>query len=202
MSETLQLSTVHDRPEQKQENNIDDEETSEQFQERVRSEAAVQFQTLKDEARALFGMVDGRPGVRSPREWGKMLERAGDEIGNGRFIVRFLGAERYLDAKTVAVLVTLRQSLIAELPRTTTAAVMRVDSAIIAYYNMLRVQGWIGNLALVVERELFGEAPLNEFHGETVGNALEEQLGRLTETMLPLLERSNRMMLQSLKGMG
>jgi hypothetical protein len=49
---------------------------------------------------------------------------------------------------------------------------MMADSAIIAYCNMLRVQGWIGNLCLVVERDLFGQAPLNELHGHTVGKQL------------------------------
>ncbi len=117
------------------------------FEARVQQEAAAQFQRLKDEARALFGMVDGRPGVRSPHEWQKLLERAGDEIGNGRFIVRCLGAERYLDALTVAVLITLRQGLIAEKSPLSTAGVMRIDAAVLAYYNMIRIQGWIGNLA-------------------------------------------------------
>jgi hypothetical protein len=36
----------------------------------------------------------------------EVLEKAGDEIGNGCFIVRQLGAERYLDYETVAVLIT------------------------------------------------------------------------------------------------
>lgn len=124
---------------------------------RVRAEFNTQFQRLKDEARAVYGVMEGRQGVRSPAEWQRLLEKAGGEIGNGRFIVRCLGAERYLDAATVAVLITHRQNLIAELAKPTTADVMRIDAAIIAYYNMLRVQGWIGNLALIVERELFGQ---------------------------------------------
>ena len=60
-------------------------------EERVAARQKAQFQSLKDEARAIFGMVDGVPGVRSSRDWEKLLERAGDEIGNGKFIVRCLG---------------------------------------------------------------------------------------------------------------
>jgi hypothetical protein len=104
-------------------------------------------------------MVEGRPGVISAAEWQKRLESAGDQIGNGRFLVRNLGAERYLDAETVAVLVTLRQNLIAELDRPSTADLMMIDAAIVAYYNMLRVQGWIGNLSLVYEGKMFGREP-------------------------------------------
>src|SRR5262249_54566175 len=156
---------------------------------RVHQEMAIQFQRLKDEAHALFGMVDGRPGITSPRKWAELLDRAGDEIGNGRFIVRDLGAERYLDALTVAGLITLRQNRIAEIESPTTADIMMIDTAVVAYYNMIRVQGWIGNAALVFESELFGGKPLNELHGEITGDRLREQLERLAEVMLPIQDR-------------
>jgi hypothetical protein len=39
-------------------------------------------------------MLDGRPGIRSLADIQKLLAKAGDEIGNGRFVVRCLGAER------------------------------------------------------------------------------------------------------------
>jgi hypothetical protein len=50
---------------------------------------------------------------------------------------------------------------------------------------MLRVQGWIGNLCLVVERELYGQALTNE-------------IVRLEEVLMPLLERCHRMMARSI----
>jgi hypothetical protein len=52
----------------------------------------------------------------------------------------------------------------------TAADRMMADSAVLAYYNMLRVQGWIGSLCLIVERELFGQASLSDVHGPTVGD--------------------------------
>ena len=52
-----------------------------------------------------------------------------------------------------------------------------------------------------VERELFGQAPLNEFHGEEVGKKMTELLNRLGEVMLPLLDRSARMMNRSLEAL-
>ena len=61
-----------------------------------------------------------------------------------------------------------------------------------------RLQGWIGNLSLVFEREVFGEEMLNEFHGAEVGDRLEEQLRRLAEVMLPIQDRAHRMMMRSL----
>ena len=75
---------------------------------------------------------------------------------------------------------------------------MIIDTALIAYYNFLRVQGWIGNLSLIFERELFGQAALNEIHGPELGDRLKEQLERLSEVILPLQDRCHRMMIRSL----
>jgi hypothetical protein len=75
---------------------------------------------------------------------------------------------------------------------------MMADSAVIAYYNMLRVHGWIGSLCLIVERDLFGQASLSDIHGPTVGNQLTEQIARLEDVLMPLLDRCHRMMTRSL----
>ncbi|HEX2257937.1 MAG TPA: hypothetical protein VHG92_14800 [Afifellaceae bacterium] len=175
-----------------------DDAAAEAHERRVQTELSAQFRRLKDEAQALYGVTHGRRGARSPQKWAEMLEKAGDEIGNGRFLVRMLGAERYLEPETVAVLITLRQELLAERKRTTAADVMMVDTAVVAYYNFMRVQGWIGNMALVVERELFGQSPLNEIHGPETGARLREELQRLGEVLLPLLDRTQKMVARSL----
>ena len=171
---------------------------AEAHENRVREEKTAQFKPLKDDSHAIFGQVKGLPGMRSPEKWTEMLEKAGDDIGNGRFIVRQLGAERYLDHETVAVLITLRQNLLSEIPNPSTVDVMMVDAAVIGYYNMLRTQGWIGNLSLVVERELFGQTALNDIHGPQIAEKIEKRLRRLAETMLPLQDRAHKMMGRSL----
>jgi hypothetical protein len=170
-----------------------DEAAAEAHERRVRTELNQQFARLKDEAQAIYGLTHGRPGVRTPQQWAEMLEKAGDEIGNGRFLVRMVGAERYLEPETVAVLITLRQQLLAERRRITAADVMMIDTAVVAYYNFMRVQGWIGNLALVVERELFGGSALSDIHGTETGERLREELQRLGEVLLPLLDRTQKM---------
>jgi hypothetical protein len=174
---------------------------AEEFERRGREKAHAQFRMVKDEAQAVYGVVLGQVGVRTPEEWAALLEKAGDETGSGRFLVRCLGAERYLEPATVAVLLTLRQNLIADLARATAADIMMIDAAIISYFNVLRTQRWIGNLSLVVERELFGEEPLNQVHGHAVGDRLQEQLSRLADTLLPLQERAARMMMRSLEAL-
>jgi hypothetical protein len=82
-----------------------------------------------------------------------------------------------------------------------------IDSAILSYAHMLRINGWIGNLAAAAESELFGPASLtaklDRKYGpkSTVrGLQVEELVQRLSEQLFPLLDRSNRMMLRNLKG--
>ena len=175
----------------------EEQRRAEEYELRVRDQQREQFQKIKDEARTIFGLVEGRPGVKSVADWEKLLDRAGDDIGNGRFIVGYLGAERYLDAGTVALLITLRQNLIAELDRPKTVDIMKIDAAIVAYYNFLRTQKWIGDLSMVFEAEVFGQKPLSEIHGETIGNRLRDQIERLADVMLPLQDRCHRMMARS-----
>jgi hypothetical protein len=82
---------------------------------------------------------------------------------------------------------------------------MPVDMAVLAYHNALRFQGWIGSLALWTEHELFGQAApsvkLRRQHGPIEGLAVEERLKKLGEVLLPLLDRSNRMMVRNLKAL-
>jgi putative DNA primase/helicase len=49
------------------------------------------------------------------------------------------------------------------------------------------------------ERELFGQAPLSEIHGPTLGDRLRDELERLAEAILPLQDRCHRMMIRSLE---
>lgn len=175
-----------------------DEVGAKEFERKVQAEADAQFRRLKDEARAIYGLVRGRPGVRSPKQWQALLEQAGDDLGNGRFLVGWLGAERYLDPATVAALITLRQSLLAECRTSNTVTTMVIDCAVVAYYNMLRTQAWIGDLALAFERDAFGQASLDEVHGPDIAVRLEDHLRRLREEILPLQDRAQRMLIKSL----
>jgi hypothetical protein len=96
----------------------------------------------------------------------------------------------------MATLVQLRRGLLSGIQDPTAADTMSADVAVLAYRNLLRVQGWIDNLCLVVEAELFGQEPLNKYHGATFGKKLEEQIRKLEEHLL-LLERCQRMMARS-----
>jgi hypothetical protein len=83
---------------------------------------------------------------------------------------------------------------------------MVIDLAVMTYYNALRIQGWIGDLALVIEQELFAEDALKvklrqRYGAQFDGFAVEEHLQRLKEQLLPVCERVNRQLLQNLQAL-
>jgi hypothetical protein len=57
----------------------------------------------------------------------------------------------------MATLWQLRQGLLEEYGAESPAMTMAIDLAVMTYYNALRIQGWIGDLSLAIEHELFGE---------------------------------------------
>jgi hypothetical protein len=116
------------------------------------------------------------------------------------------GAERFLDPQLMATLWQLRQGLLEEYGAESPAMTMVIDLAVVTYANALRVQGWIGDLALAIEHELFGEESLRvklrqQYGTQFDGLAVEETLRRLREQLLPLFERANRQLLQNFQAL-
>jgi len=164
-----------------------------------------QFEQRRREAQAVFRSVEGWPYVPDRETWMRVVDDAASDYESGRFLIERLGAERHLDPELMATLLQLRRALLAETGATTAAETMLVDLAVLSYHNTLRIQGWIGNLALRIEHELFGqESPtvaFNKTNGRGSGLVVEEQLQRLAEQLLPLLDRGNRMVIRNLKAM-
>jgi hypothetical protein len=106
----------------------------------------------------------------------------------------------------MATLWQLRQGLLEEYGAESSAMTMVIDLAVMAYANALRVHGWIGDLSLVIEHELFAEESLKvklrqQYGGQVQGFAVKEHLGRLKEQLLPLFERVNRQLLQNFQAL-
>lgn len=130
--------------------------------------------------------------------WQAVFTQAKVDDETGKFLIERLGADRQLDLELVATLTQLRQQLILGIESPTTADHMLADSAILAYRNLLRVQGWIGSTAFVVQRELFGQEPLESTHGYGEAMIIEKRVEQLEQVLMPLLDRAQRMMIRSL----
>lgn len=168
------------------------------------TERAERYAKLRHDARAVYRAMEGWARVTSPAEWERTREEARDGHASGRFLIERLGAERYLDPELMAVLWGLHQGLRAE-GTGTAAEAMLVDLTVIAYHRALRLQGWAGNLESLIEAEFFGEAgPSAAFerrHGRASGLVVERHLERISEQLLPLQERANRLVVRNLKAL-
>jgi len=86
---------------------------------------------------------------------------------------------------------------------------MLIDRAVAAYQDFIRVTGWTGNTALMVEHEFFGrDRPILEFrdrHGrggrQIQGLTVEEYINRLGQDLIPLAERCARVMREALRSL-
>jgi hypothetical protein len=84
---------------------------------------------------------------------------------------------------------------------------MLIDSAVLAYYHQLRINGWVGDFSALLENEFFGKetltAKLKGYYGSdnVRGLRAEDIVHRLGEELFPLLDRANRLMLRNLKAL-
>ena len=169
-----------------------DQETNvEEFFRRQQEEHGRKYAQFKQQARAVSRALEGWVTVPDADAWVAICEESKREYESGRFFIERLGAERQLDPRLMATLWGLRQQLLNDAGAETAAEQMLADLTMLAYANALRVQGWIGDLALWVERELFvGEsltAKLRQQYGagSVQGFAVEERLERLTQHLVP-----------------
>lgn len=171
----------------------------------ARAEDARRVERLRSNALSVHKAMEGWANVDGPEAWAALCTASGADYRSGRFLLERLGAERHLDPPLMATLWGLRQALLEESGAGTVAEAMVVDLAVLGFYHTMRIQGWIGDLALLIEHELFlQDAPsvrMKVRYGpEAVdGLEVEERLRRLGEQLLPLLDRANRMVLRNLK---
>ena len=179
------------------------------FQVEYERRLAERHERLMTDARAAYRAVDGWGNVKSREDWEQEVAKASEEYQRGAFLIDQLGAERYIDPTLTAVLLVLRRGLIDEHDARTAAELMLIDLAVISYYHTLRINGWLGNFAALIEHEFFDkEGPSAKFQKrygrgshEIDGLRVEDYVHRIGEQLLPLLDRCNRMMLRNLKAL-
>ncbi len=172
--------------------------SAQQHERRVQRELNEQHRILLNQAKGVFAAIKGRRGANNEEYWQAVFTQAKVDYETGKFLIERLGADRQLDLELVATLTQLRQQLILGIESPTTADHMLADSAILAYRNLLRVQGWIGSTAFVVQRELFGQEPLESIHGYGESMIIERRVEQLEQVLMPLLDRAQRMMIRAL----
>jgi hypothetical protein len=100
------------------------------------------------------------PQLDSPEVWEATVTKALADYRSGRALMDQLGADRLLDAPTAGMLLAIRRGLIEETNATSAGELVLIDMAVIAYTNAMRLQSMVGNTALIIETEMFGQPSL------------------------------------------
>jgi hypothetical protein len=105
-------------------------------------------------------------------------------------------------------LLVIRRGLIEETGATSTSELALIDMAVCAYANAMRIQSIIGNTALLLEAELFGQASLQSRyendHDDRSSDRLsaEDHVAALRERLLPSVEKFHRVARESIEAVG
>jgi len=158
---------------------------------------------LRRQARASFRAMEEWSTLQDEADWVRTCKEAANQYRSGHFLLDRLGAEHYLDPTLMATIWGLRQHIIEDEKIESAAEMMLLDLAVLAYFNALRVQRWIGDLAIHIEHEWFGmESPTADFerqHGRFRGLKVEAAAKRFAEQLLPLMDPANRLVIRNLR---
>lgn len=184
--------------------------TMDQLRDEYEKILAERHHRLERDAHASWRAMASWAEVATEEDWVRVVAQADDDFDSGQFLLSRLGAARYLDPPLMAVLLRLRRRLVEEHGARTAADLMTVDLAVLAYYHALRVTGWIGDLSQALEAEFFRKGGLGvRLHPQDKarrdvkvrGLTVEEIVERLADRLMPLLDRSNKMLLRNLQAL-
>lgn len=143
-------------------------------------------------------------GIHTQEDWENLLATSRTDYMNGRFFLERIVCERSADPSLVATLLELRQSWITEYQIATAPEFLLLDMALVSYYHFLRFHAMMINFEFHSEHELFGlDKPTVKYDKEwnPQGWLAEDYAVRLSEGLLPQLDRLNRMFLRNLKAL-
>jgi len=142
--------------------------------------------------------------IKTQDEWNKAKDTSLKDYFTGSFLIESIGGAKNNRPMLVAVLLQLRLGWIDEYLLTSVPELMVLDFALISYYHFLRTNAVIGNLEWVANFEFFEkENPKVQYDDTCKARAFssEEHIGKMTESLLPTLDRFNKMFLRNLKAL-
>ena len=164
------------------------------FEVRLREREEIRDRTYRQlllDAQACARSMRFSPQLDSPEEWEATVTKALADYWSGRALMDQLGADRLLDAPTAGMLLAIRRGLTEETNATSASELMLIDMAVLDFANAMRLQSMIGNAALIIETEMFGQRTLRanwkkEYGGRPeniMGLAVEEHVARLRDQL-------------------
>ena len=159
------------------------------------------YEGLKTDARSCARSMSTSPLLGNNETFDEIVGRSLDDYLSGRSLMDHMGADRLIDPALTGMLLAMRRGLVEEIHSPTMAEFMLIDTAVIAFANAMRMQSIVGNTALILESELFGQPTLRARWKKQYGGrpedirdlAADEHVERLRERIMPVIEKFNRM---------
>jgi hypothetical protein len=158
------------------------------------------YERLMFDSQACARAMGSSPELETPAAWQDVASRSLDDYRSGRALMDHLGAARLLDPATTGMLLAIRRGLIAETNATSMSEYVLIDMAVVAFANAMRVQSIVGNTALLIEGEMFGQPTLRakwkrayDGRSDIEGLAVDEHVAQLRDRIVPLIERFHRL---------
>jgi hypothetical protein len=167
------------------------------------------YAALRNDAQSCARAMRSSPLLDTTEAWTELVDRSLDDYHSGRSLMEHLGADRLIDPAFTGMLLAIRRGFLEEIRSPSMADYVLIDMAVIAFANAMRVQSMIGNTALIMEGEMFGQPTLRAkwkteygVRPEDIrGLAVEEYVVQLRETLLPLVEKFNHSARDAIEGM-
>lgn len=140
--------------------------------------------------------------IQTQDDWEEAKKSALKDYFTGKFLINAIGGAKNNRPALVAVLLQLRLAWVEEYELTTVPEFFLLDFALISYYHFLKINRVIGNLEWIVNFEFFEKENPKLKHDKNYqvnGFSAEEHIEKMTESLLPSLDRYNRMFLRNLK---
>jgi hypothetical protein len=165
---------------------------------------------LRNDAQSCARAMRSSPLLDTTEAWTEIVGRSLDDYRSGRSLMDHLGADRLIDPALTGMLLAIRRGLLEEIHSPSMADYVLIDMAVIANANAMRIQSIIGNTALIIESEMYGQPTLRakwkkEYGArpeDIRGLAVEDYVVRLREMLLPLVEKFNHSARDAIEGMG
>ena len=168
------------------------------------------YDQLRLDSQATARAMENCPLFAGRTEWNDIVWRSLDDYRSGRSLMTHLGAARLVDPATTGMLLAVRRGLIEETGATTMSELVLIDIAVTAFANAMRIQATVGNTALLLEAEMFGQPGLQAKwttacagRSEKIrGLAVDEHVALLRDRLMPLVERFHRLGRESVEAFG
>jgi hypothetical protein len=164
---------------------------------------------LRMDAQSCARSMRSSPLFGVPEKWNDIVGRSLDEYRSGRALMDHMGADRLIDPPLTGMLLGIRRGLIEEIASPAMGDYVLIDMVVIAFANAMRVQSMVGNTALIIEGEMFGQPTLRaawkkQYGGrpeDIRGLAVEEHVARLRDGLLPLAKQFHQMASDAVDGL-